>query len=300
MIDVKGLTKRFTPRGPPAVDSIDMDIQDGEIVGLAGLNGAGKTTAMKVMVGILLPTAGTVHIDGHDIVTDKINASRGIGWVPETPVFDDDAKPVSLLKYYAGFHGIGNEEAERIALELLEKVSLTPYLNRKINHYSQGMKKRFALVASMISDPRNYLLDEILNGLDPAGVNFMREKMLEMKKDGKSVLISSHILMELEDFADRVIIVDSGKIADSVRIEDLRRYTVDRAEFIIDNLDDGAVKILENFGEVEIRGKTAVVKGLKKKASEINSELVKGGYVVSSFRSDRLENYFLNKVRRGK
>lgn len=300
MIEVKALTKRFGSRGYPAVDSIDMEIQDGEIVGFAGLNGAGKTTAMKVMSGILLPSSGTVAVDGHDIVADKINASWGVGWVPETPVFDDDAKPVSLLKYYAGFYGIKSDEAEKRALELLEKVALTPYLKRRINYYSQGMKKRFALVASMISDPKNYLFDEILNGLDPAGVSFMREKMLELKKEGKCILISSHILMELEDFADRVVIIDGGKIADTVRIEDLRRYTVDRAEFIIENLDDGAVKILEDFGKVEIRGKTVILTGIKKKASEINSELVRGGYEVSSFRSDRLENYFLNKVRRGK
>ncbi len=300
LIEVNDLTKRFRSRGFLAVDSIDMDIGDGEIVGFAGLNGAGKTTAMKIMSGILLPTSGTVNVDGHDIVTDKINASRGIGWVPETPVFDDEARPLPLLKYYAGFYGMKGAEAEKLARELLEKVSLTPYIRKKVNHYSQGMKKRFALVAAMLSDPQNFLFDETLNGLDPAGVNFMREKMLELKKEGKSVLISSHILRELEDVADKVVIINSGKIIDTVRIEDIRRYTVDRAEFIIDNIDNGAVRILESFGEVELRGNTAVVKSIKKKASEINSELVRGGYDVSSFRSDSLENYFLNRVRKGK
>lgn len=300
MIEVKNLTKRFHSKGIPAVDSVDMEIGDGEIIGFAGLNGAGKTTAMKVMAGILLPTSGTVNVDGHDIIKDKINASKEIGWVPETPVFDDAAKPIQLLKYYAGFYGISSADAEKKGRELLETVYLTPYINRKVALYSQGMKKRFALIAAMLSDPQNFLFDETLNGLDPEGVRFMREKMLDLKKNGKTVLISSHILRELEDVADRVMIIDSGKIVDTVKIEDVKKFSADRAEFIVDNMDSGAVKLLEQFGAVEVRGKTATITGLSKKASEVNSELVKAGYVVSSFRADSLENYFLKKVRKGK
>lgn len=297
MITVESLTKRFRSSGVPAVDSMDLEISEGEIVGFAGLNGAGKTTAMKVMAGILLPTSGKVTIDGHDIVQDKINASKELGWVPETPVFDDDAKPIRLLKYYAGFHGISSSDAEKRGRELLESVSLTPYINRRVNQYSQGMKKRFALASAMLADPKNYLFDETLNGLDPQGVQFIRDKITELKNDGKTVFISSHLLKELQDLADRVAIINTGKIIDTVKVEELGKLIGDRAEFVIENLDNDAKAILEKYGKLELRGKTAILTQLTKKAAEINAELVKSDYIVTSFRSDTLENYFLKKVR---
>jgi ABC-2 type transport system ATP-binding protein len=297
MIHVRGLSKVYHRGDPPAIDSIDMDIHDSEIVGFVGLNGAGKTTAIRSMIGVILPTSGTVSIDGSDIVKEKAAASMNVGWVPETPVYNHDASALTLLKYFAGFFGISPEIAERRAMELLERLSLSKQADRRVMNYSQGMKKRFAIAAAMIHEPNNYLFDETLNGIDAEGVELFRTIIRDLRKDGKAVLLSSHILSEIEDSADRVIIIDHGKIIDSISIENLRNKATTRVEFTVSNIDGNITVALRKYGEVEIKGSTILVRGRDIQASAINDDLVKLGYKVNAIRSETLENYFLNLVR---
>ncbi len=166
---VENLTKVYSMKQAPAVDSVSFEVANGEIVGFVGLNGAGKTTTIRVAAGIALPTSGTVKVNGHDVVEQKVNASRQLGWVPELPNFESNAKAGSLMHYFAGFYGIGAREADTKTAELLKLVGLAGFETRKLRSYSQGMKKRFSLAASMLSDPPNYLFDEVLNGLDLKG-----------------------------------------------------------------------------------------------------------------------------------
>ncbi len=237
MIEIRELTKIY-PGNKLAIDSVTFDVKDGEIVGFVGLNGAGKTTTIKISCGILLPTKGTVIIDGYDIVKDKVEASKRIGWLPEIPIFDNNAKAISLLKYFAGFHGITGRKAEELAKELFKKVGLEGFEERKIGTYSQGMKKRFALAASLISDPQNFLFDEVLNGLDPTGIRFFRELALELKRNGKAVLFSSHILSEVENLADRVIIIHKGKIIKIMGIDEIKIGSEPVLKITINNLEN--------------------------------------------------------------
>lgn len=212
MIEIKGLTKIYSRNSRPAVNSATIMVSDGEIMGFAGLNGAGKTTTIRVATGIIYPTAGTVLIDGHDIVHEKVKASARTGWVPEFPNFEPNAKPLTLMRYYGGFYGMKAPDATTKGRELLEAVSLGDDMNEKLRNYSQGMKKRFSLAAAMLNDPQNYFFDETLNGLDPEGIRFMRKLMVDLRTRGKAVLLSSHILSELENVADRIAIIHKGKI----------------------------------------------------------------------------------------
>lgn len=216
MLELRYLSKKFHGSIIPALDNVDLKVKDGEILGLVGMNGAGKTTAMRLSTGVLSPSSGTVLVDGLDITRDKIRASMSIGWIPEYPNFDPVLKPMELLKYFGGLYKIGRKTMEIKGIELLKKVGLETETRKRLRTYSQGMKKRFAIAVAMINEPQNYLFDETFNGLDPQGIRMLRNLILNLREKGKAILFSSHILSELETIADRVAIIDKGKILDII------------------------------------------------------------------------------------
>lgn len=222
MIIFQNLTKNYGRHSVPAVDELNLTVNDGEILGFAGLNGAGKTTTIRIASGISLPSSGTVLVDGHDIVKEKVEASRTIGWVPEFPNFEPNAKPMSLMLYYSGFYGINSVEAKDRSMKLLNEVGLSSALDKKLRSYSQGMKKRFSIAAAMINDAQNFLLDETLNGLDPEGIKYIKNLILKLKEQNKAVMLSSHILSELQNVADRVAVIHEGKLLKVVTKEELQ------------------------------------------------------------------------------
>lgn len=221
MIIFRNLTKTYGRNGIPAVDNLDLEVNDGEILGFAGLNGAGKTTTIRIASGISLPTSGSVLIDGYDIVKEKVKASRSIGWVPEFPNFEPNAKPLDLMVYYSGFYNIGSAEAREKSSQLLKEVGLSNALNKKLRSYSQGMKKRFSIAAAMINDAQNYLMDETLNGLDPEGIKYVKKLILKLRDQNKAIMLSSHILSELQNVADRVAVIHEGKLIKVVSKDEL-------------------------------------------------------------------------------
>ncbi len=301
MIRLEGLTKVFSKHQGPAIDSVSFDVNDGEIVGFVGLNGAGKTTTIRAAVGVSLPTAGRVEVDGHDIVHDKAEASRGIGWVPELPNFEPNMKAESLMNYFAGYYGIKGPERDRRTHELLKAVSLYEVRGRKFRNFSQGMKKRFSLATSMLSDPKNFMLDEVLNGLDPEGIHFFRELMFGFRKQGKAVLLSSHILAEVQTIADRVVILHKGKLIKTVRASDLSGLGTPSIRLTVRNLDPRALEYIKSYGEVRTEGKAVILSGTSADPAELNAGLVKMGYAVSELapQNVKLEDYFLDLVSNG-
>ncbi len=305
MIQIQGLTKLYRKSQPPAVKNMTLDINEGEIMGFAGLNGAGKSTTIRIVSGILFPTSGKVMVNGHDIVREKVEASKHIGWVPELPNFDPNGKAVPLLKYYAGFYGIHPREAEEKAEILLKKFNVWDARKRPLKDYSQGMKKRFSIAAAMIGDPDNYLFDETLNGLDPEGVKNMRDFMLSLKKDGKAVFLSSHILSELENVADRIAIIRRGELIRVIDRSELGSLGKPSVKITLDNSDPKVSGILEKFGSVEINGNVIYVRDLNIPQAEnyrITEALFGAGYRVISIttESEGLEEYFLQLVGDGR
>ena len=302
MIEISGLTKHYGKYTRPAVSDLSLTVDDGEVLGFVGLNGAGKTTTIRISAGIIYPTEGNVWFDGNDIVKDKAKASRQIGWVPEFPNFEPAARPLNLLIYYAGYHGIPKAEAERMGRELLSQVGLDDQLNKRLRDYSQGMKKRFSLAASMISNPNNYLLDEILNGLDPEGIKYVRNLILSFKKDGKAVLLSSHMLKELESVADRIAIINKGKLIKVISRDDLKATGKFIVTVQVKNPDEGVVNILSKYGNVEASNGKYMISQLKVKdvdaTGEINSELISHKYIVSGItvENEDLESFFFRLI----
>ncbi len=304
MIEIKGLSKLYGRNAPPAVSKLDLEINDGEILGFAGLNGAGKSTTIRVVSGIIFPSSGHVKVNGFDIVKEKIKASTHIGWVPELPNFEPNARSVPLLKYYAGFYGLKGDEVEANIESLLKQFNIWEARNKKLKDYSQGMKKRFSIAAAMIGDPQNFLFDETLNGLDPEGVRNMRDFMIKLKKDGKSVFLSSHILSELENVADRIAIIRRGELINVVERADLSNLGASIVRIKIENIDKDAIGIMEQYGDVEVNGNMVTIKNLKGTAAEsrkVNNILAKSDYDISFFdvTGEDLEDYFLQLVGKG-
>ncbi len=298
MIVVENLTKVYGRGQPAAVDSVSFEVRNGEIVGFVGLNGAGKTTTIRTSAGVILPTSGTVLVDGHDIVQDKVAACSALGWVPEFPNFEMNAKALSLMKYLGGYYGIGGKEGDEKARQLLELVGLKGFERRKLRDYSQGMKKRFALAVCMYSDPANYLFDEILNGLDPEGVSYFRSLMVEMRRQKKAVLLSSHILAEVESISDRVVVIHKSKIIKELTKEELGHLGEESYRITVDNLDSKALDYLKGVGEPSVDGKTVHLTKPSAPSAEINSGLVRMGYSVSELTrvNVQLEEYFFRLI----
>ncbi|EQB73163.1 MAG: hypothetical protein AMDU4_FER2C00093G0013 [Ferroplasma sp. Type II] len=298
MINISHLSKSY--RKVKAVSDLSLDINNGEIMGLAGLNGAGKSTTIRAASGIIFPTAGKITINNFDIVKEKVLASKQVGWVPELPNFEPDAKPISLLKYYAGFYGIKSDDAEKTSIELMKEFDIYNYRNRKLKYYSQGMKKRFSLIAAMIGNPDNYLFDETLNGLDPNGVKEVRDLILNLKKQGKSILLSSHILSELQNVADRIAIVKNGSVIKILTREDLMHLGTDGVKIHVKNADKNVDNILSQFGEPTFDGTYYYIKTKDElDSAEINRQLVMSNYKVDyiGIENETLEEYFLNMVK---
>ena len=297
MIKVDGLTKVFSAKAGPAIESVTFDVSDGEIVGFVGLNGAGKTTTIRVAAGVSLPTSGSVSVDGYDIVNQKVEASRRTGWVPELPNFEPNASAISLMRYFAGFYDIPGPEVDHRSLELLASVGLEGAEARKLRTYSQGMRKRFSLAASLLGSPKNYLFDEVLNGLDPEGIRYFRRLMTELKGKGSAVLMSSHILVEVESLADRVVIIHKGRLIKTISRSELEKVGENKVKIRFGSMSDGALGYLKGLGPVRVDGSTAFLSASVDTA-QLNAELVKRGYQVIELtvQKEGLEEYFLSLI----
>ena len=203
-----------------ALEGLEMEVKKGEVFGLLGPNGSGKSTAMKMILGLLRPTSGSAEVCGFRAGT--IAARRQIGFLPENPYFPVFLSGAELVRYYGRLSGLGGAGLEKRVKELLELVRLGGEAGqRPLRTYSKGMLQRAGLAGALVGDPEILMLDEPTAGVDPAGSREIRDLMLELKTRGKTVIFSSHLLEQVEDVADRVIILHRGKKLREGRLEDL-------------------------------------------------------------------------------
>ncbi|ABN69227.1 ABC transporter related [Staphylothermus marinus F1] len=297
MLEIKGVSKWFGKF--QALNNISFNVNNGELVGYVGLNGAGKTTTIRIIVGVLPPDKGDVLIDGYSITYNKRQASKLIGWVPELPIFEPDVKALDYFVYLAGYYGLSSREAYSLGKKLFEEVGLSGAEYKKLQEYSQGMKKRFALAVSMINDPPNFVFDEVLNGLDPEGIKFFRELAKKFKKEGKSVLFSSHILSEVEAIADRVVFIHKGRIINSLSMQEIKRMASKKLVLSLGQTPShNIVDKLREYGRVSIEGNIITIEDFNGEQSSIIELLVNNGYKVNEIKlvEKSLEDVFFKLI----
>lgn len=214
MIEVDHLTKRFGKT--LAVDDLSFRVREGAITGFLGPNGAGKTTTLRIILGLVRPTAGQATVTGR-LYRDLADPSRQVGAVLEAQSFHPGRSGRGHLQVVATAAGIARARVE----DVLSLVQLTADAGRRVGGYSMGMRQRLSLAAALLGDPRVLVLDEPANALDPQGIRWLRELLRSLAGEGRTILISSHVLAEIEQIADEVVIIHRGKFVEQATTADL-------------------------------------------------------------------------------
>ena len=218
MVELREVSKRY--RQQVAVDRVSLSIEPGERVALLGHNGAGKTTLMKLMLGLSRPSAGEIKVLGHDPRGGSgARGRRELGFLPENVAFDEAMTGLELMRFYARLKHARRRQCE----ELLERVGLAKAARQRVRTYSKGMRQRLGLAQALLGTPQLLMLDEPTSGLDPASRQRFYEILRDLSRSGSSVLLSSHLLTELEERTDRIAIMDQGRLVAVGTLDQLRR-----------------------------------------------------------------------------
>ena len=212
MIKIENVTKSYI-RGKKSVDNINLEIKDGEIFGFLGPNGAGKTTTIKMITGILNPDQGDIYIDGKSIKKEPIEAKKAFGFVPDSPDMFLKLKGIEYLNFLAQIYEVPEKEKKERIQKLTKKFEIYNNLNEQIESYSHGMRQKIVICGALLNNPKNWILDEPMTGLDPKSSFDLKEMMKEHSRIGNAVFFSTHILEVAEKLCDRVGIINNGKLA---------------------------------------------------------------------------------------
>jgi ABC-2 type transport system ATP-binding protein len=291
-IEVRGLVKRYGDL--VAVDHIDLTVGRGDVYGYLGPNGAGKTTSLRMMLGLISPDAGSVRLFGRD-PQESVRALDGVAGFVEAPAFYPYLTGRRNLELLAAFDGDG--AAARIGAAL-DTVELTDREGDRVGGYSHGMRQRLGIAAALLRDPRLMLLDEPATGLDPGGMRDMRELITRLSEQGMTVLLSSHLMNEVEDLCGRVAIVRSGAIVYEGAIADLKRTA--GASYRLRTTDDAAaLKICRSHrGVSDVREKAGRIVFAASEAAipQLSQALVEAGALIAELapESATLEDLFFS------
>jgi len=277
IVETHGLTKRYGS-GVLAVDSVDMSVRRGEVYGFLGPNGAGKTTTLRMLVGLIRPTSGTATVAGH--APGNPAGLAKIGSLIESPGFYPYLSGRENMRVIADLAGVGNKRVE----EVLDMVELGSRAGRKFGTYSTGMKQRLGVAAAVLKDPELLILDEPTNGLDPQGMAEMRKLIKDIGQGERTVLLSSHLLGEVEQICDRVGVISNGKLVTQSTVQALlgEKGVVVRAE----PSDQASEVLTKMFGPASVVREDGYfhLKTDPSRSMEINRQLTTAGIGVSELR----------------
>jgi len=250
MIEVKNLVKKYGDI--TAVDDVSFTVRDGEILGLLGPNGAGKSTTMNIMTGYLSATSGEVNIAGFNILDNPIEAKKHIGYLPEIPPLYTDMTVLEYLNFVYDLKGVNEKKRDAHIKEIMDAVKVTDVKNRVISNLSKGYKQRVGLAQAMIGNPEVLILDEPTVGLDPMQIIEIRSVIKKLGKN-HTVILSSHILQEVQAICDRVVIVNKGKVAAIDSPENLARTISNENKFMLRIAADErtALDVLEQISGIK-------------------------------------------------
>ncbi len=245
-IRIHNLTKDFSigMRGLKlrAVENLSLDIQDNQIYGLLGPNGCGKSTTMKIILGLLEPTEGSCEIFG--VSSEKVKSRSDVGFLPEAPYFYKYLTGRELIQFYARVCEVPRGEIDKRTDDVIELVGLTEAADRRVGTYSKGMLQRIGIAQALVHDPRLVILDEPTAGVDPIGSAAIAGMILSLKERGKTVLLCSHLLAQVEGICDRVAIMHRGRLVLEGPVADLLRQKDQRA-LVVDHYSEDLQKDME-------------------------------------------------------
>ncbi len=220
MIEVKGLSKYY--RNVPVVNDVSVRIEPGQVSGYLGPNGSGKSTTVKMMTGLIEPSAGHVLLDGRDIRACLPEFRRRLGYVPEEAVLYSYLSGLEYLQLIGRLRGLAEREIDRKANDLLELFSLRPHRHQSISAYSKGMKQRVLIASALLHNPDVLILDEPLSGMDVTSAQLFQHLLRELAAEGKAILYISHVLEVVESVCEHVIVIHKGRIMADDSVERLR------------------------------------------------------------------------------
>ncbi len=240
MIEIKNISKSYI-KGKKSIDSLDLEIRDGEIFGFLGPNGAGKTTTIKMITGILNPDEGDILIEGKSIIKDSLAAKMEFGFVPDNPDMFLKLKGIEYLNFLSDIYEIPNKKRKERIEELTKKFEIYDNLNSEIQSYSHGMRQKIVICGALLNNPKNWILDEPMTGLDPKSSHDLKEMMREHSNNGNTVFFSTHILEVAEKLCDRVGIINKGKLVFVGTLEEMKNKFEENK-----SLEDLFLEITEN------------------------------------------------------
>lgn len=284
-----------------ALLGLDLQVKEGEIFGLLGPNGAGKTTTIKILMGIHFPTRGSAQILGRPL-GDKW-AKAQVGYLPENPYFYDYLTGYEFLDYYGRLYGMPRNLRKKRIDEMLELVGLRHAASVPLRGYSKGMLQRAGIAQALINDPKLVVLDEPQSGLDPIGRKEVRDIILSLRDQGKTVFFSSHILQDAEMVCDRVGIIHLGKLVNIGHLEEILSAHVQEFEIVASRLTPEVVSEIEASAKKTIRRTDDVMFVIEKQedATKALDKITSSGGQLDSYipRKGTLEDHFLSQVGRG-
>lgn len=240
MIQIMNIYKYFGDT--PAVNGIQFTVQDGEIYGLLGPNGSGKTTVMKIMVGLLPPTNGEILIDGK--VHNPVAIKEMVGYVPESPILYESLTPYELFNLVGKIRKMGSHLESKVT-NLVRAFEIEKYCNQLVGTLSFGTKQKVSIITALMHDPRILILDEAMNGLDPKSARILREILITFKKEGKTIVFSTHILPLAEMICDRMGVIHKGKLITEGTVSQLKEVAHEK------NLEDVFLTLTESKKDIK-------------------------------------------------
>ena len=240
MIEIKNISKEYK-KNKKVINDINLEIKDGEIFGFLGPNGAGKTTTIKMITGILEIDKGDILIDGKSIKKEPIEAKKQIGLVPDNPDVFLKLKGIEYLNFMADIYEVSTQDRVKKIKELSEKFEINNVLNNKIESYSHGMRQKLIIIGVLLHNPKNWILDEPMTGLDPKSSFELKNMMRDHANQKNTVFFSTHILDVAERLCDRIGIIDKGKLLFVGTYEDLKKELKENK-----SLEELFMEIVEN------------------------------------------------------
>jgi ABC-2 type transport system ATP-binding protein len=299
-IEILGLEKTYMvgfwrKRPKRALQPLHLTVEDGEIFGFLGPNGAGKTTTLKMLMGLVFPTAGTARILGKDWTDPEVKAQ--IGFLPEQPYFYDYLTAHELLNYYGQLSGVPAKDRKNRVEEVLQRVGLTDIKGIQLRKFSKGMLQRAGIAQAILHSPKLVFLDEPMSGLDPLGRREVRDIILQLQQEGKTVFFSTHILSDAEALCDRVAIINKGELRGVGAVEELTKAVQGKVEVVWQGTQvPGSMKALG--GEFHVTGETVRTVILESQQDAAIDALRREHLRLISITPVRtsLESYFVEKL----